>query len=310
MADVTFRFSGVSNKQTPNDLGVIDDLRSPLLSWLVSATDVDISDTQGMAGRPGYTLHIAGTPHSGWALADGTRAFFVSSGTLYEMIGSTSIPLIALASNDPVAFTQVNGVIVFTNGRIVGVVEGTNARLFGTPSSQYKLPMPAGHILAFFQGSLWVASSNVITRSDAYDIEQTDERLATFPMPERVTMMHQAGDAGAQGIWISCGGMTAFMRAGDEAFETKLPYGAVEGTATHAKGEWFKSAGLSGNVVVWRSQRGVCVGDGSGNVVNLSEKHVAMKPGRRGAAIVRHRQGQVHYISTVQDTSEEFNIHS
>lgn len=309
MSEISLHFGGVVNTRAPEVLGIVEDVRAPKLAWLTKAENVDIGDSFEISQRPGYSLALAGNVHSGWSTPDESRAFFVEDSVLCEFVGGASVSLLALSTNADCAFVQVNGITVFSNGKDIGLIDPSEARLFTPPTEQFKLAMPPGNILAFFQGCLWVANGCTITRSDAYNIEQTDERTSTIPTDGVVSMMAAVGEPGRQGLWVSHGGRTSFIVGGDEAFAEKLPYGAVANTAVATDGAYFKAAKLSGDVVVWRSARGVCVGDGSGSVVNLSETDVAMKTGRRGAAMVRHRNGQVHYISTVQSTDDAFNPH-
>lgn len=310
MAEVTLKFGGVNNVLPPEVLGEYDDVRKPVLHRLTSALNVDIDDALGFAVREGFTEVLTSVPHSGWAVEGGNRAFFVEDGVLKEFLGSSSVDLLTLSSNRAMSYTQVNEVVVFSNRDEIGYIDSAGAALFSTPTDQFKRATPAGQALTFFNGSLWVANGDIVTRSDAYAIEQCDERFCDIPLPGQITLLHGVPSDVGGGLWVSYGNSTAFLRAGEEAFKLIAPYGAILGTAVAAKAEWFGVEGFSENVVVWRSDRGVCIGDSNGRFANLSEGRVSMKPGDTGAAIMRHSKGCVHYLSTVQGTHTEFNIYS
>jgi hypothetical protein len=303
MATITLKFGGVNNRLDPAVLGRIENPRDPVLTELVEAVNVDLGDRMEAVVRPGYLRKVSGAPHSGWATADGSRAYCVEAGVLKQFLGTSVTTLLPLSTNDPCVFEEVNNVIVFTNGTDIGLVDAAGAYLFTTPSGQFKRPMPAGQALAFYGGCLWVARQNVLTRSDPYDIEQADERLADIPLSGIVTLLAAVDD----GLWVGYGGVTAFLKGGDAAYAEIVPYNAIIGTACRGKAEWFGAEGFAGNVVVWRSSRGVCLGGAGGRFANLSEEQVAMSTGDAGAATLRHFQGRVHYVSAVRGAAAAHN---
>lgn len=303
MATITLKFGGVNNRLDPAVLGRIKDLRSPVLTELVEASDVDLGDRMEVAVREGYLRKVSGALHSGWSTPDGTRAYCVEAGVLKQFLGTSVASLLTLSTNDPCVFEEVNSVVVFTNGTDIGLIDAVGASLFAAPTGQFKRAMPAGQALAFYDGRLWVASQNVLTRSDPYDIEQADERLADIPLPGIITMLTPVDD----GLWVGYGDVTAFLKGGDEAYSEVAPYDAIAGTVCRGKAEWFGLEGITGNVIAWRSSRGVCLGGSGGRFVNLSEEQVAMPSGDTGAAMLRHFQGRTHYVSAVRGTKTAYN---
>lgn len=303
MAEVTYHFQGVNNRLDPATLGVITDPRNPTLTELVEAVNVDLGDRREVGVRSGYTLALSGAAHSGWATTDGTAAYLVTAGVLQQFSGTAVTALLTLSNNNPTVFVEVNTAVVFSNGTDIGLIDASGASLFTEPTKQFKRAMPAGHALAFYNGQLWVARDNVLTRSDAYDIEQCDERVADIPLPGPVTLLAAVKD----GLWVSGGGTTAFLRDGDAEYTDYIDDEAILGTAVVGKAAWFGIEGLSGDVVVWRSTRGLCAGGESGRYVNLTEETLALASGPRGAGLLRRNQGQTHYVATIQNSGAAFN---
>lgn len=304
MATVTLRFAGVNNVQDAAVLGRFADPRVPVLTELTEAQNVDLGDRLEVVMREGYARTYTGTPHSGWSTKDHTRAYVVEAGVLKQFFGSTTSALLTLSNNDPAAFAEVNNIVVFSNGTDIGVIDSAGASLFAAPSGRpFKAAMPAGQCVAFYAGRLWVAHGSTLTRSDAYDIEARDERLSDIPLPGRITMTVPVSG----GLWVSAGNSTAFLKGGDEAYDNTVPYPALLGSALQGEAEWFGIKGITGEVAVWRSSRGVCLGTSDGAFFNLSEDVVAMKTGVAAAAMLRQAQGKIHYISTARSTAAEFN---
>jgi len=310
MAEVTLKFAGVNNVSPPDSLGVFEDTRVPLLRWLTAMQNFDAGEDAEATVREGFALALAGSAHSGWSTAGSDRAFFVESAALKQFLGTSATSLLTLSTNDRTVFVEVNNGVVFTNGTDIGFIDASGASLFGAVTTEFKRRMPAGQHLAFHNGRLWVAVGSILYRSDAYNIEQYDERTGVLPMPADIEMLKAVQSESGGGLWLAYTGKTAFLQGGDEAFKDVVPYGAVPHTATHGKAEWFGVQGLSGNIVVWRSSRGVCVGDETGRMINMSEGSVALKPGTEGAAIIRHSGGGTHFLSTVRAPGSEYNIYT
>jgi hypothetical protein len=314
MPSIFYQFRSVNNVDDPSVLGRYADARSPVLTDLVEAVNVDLGNKLEADVRQGFVQAYSGTPHSGWATADGKRSFFVEGGVLKEFDGSTATTLVSLSTDEPCEFCEANNVIIYSNATDIGYIDSTGANEFTEPAEVtaaadtdivFKAIMPAGHLLAFYNGSLWVAHDNVVTRSDAYDLMARDERYSDIPLPGEVTMLTPVDD----GLWVSDGRTAAFIQEGETSYLETAPYGAILGTAVEGKAEWLGVQGVSGKVVVWRSARGVCVGGNGGRFLNLSEDTVALKGGDLGAAMLRHANGQIHYVSTVRQTDDAYNPH-
>lgn len=310
MAEVTLKFAGVNNVLPPDILGAFEDARVPLLRYQTRVQNIDIGNAQEASVRQGYVLAVAGVPHSGWAYEGSSTALFVEDSVLKQFDGTSTADLLTLSTNDTAVFAQVNSVVAFTNGTDIGFIDSTGAHLFQEAPDQFKHKMPAGQALAFHNGCLWVAAGSVVYKSDAFNIEQYDERTAHVPFPAEVSMLQSVKDETGGGLWVSYKGCTAFLAKGDESFRDIAPYTAIAGTAVPGKAEWLGDVGLTGNIVMWRSDRGVCAGDAGGRFVNLSEGRVAMKPGTAGASMLRQAGGAVHFVSAVRSPSTEYNIYS
>jgi len=66
---------------------------------------------------------------------------------------STTILMSSVGNDDMVYETLRDGYIVFTNNTIIGQLKDEVASLFPATTREFKSVMPAGNMLAYFQGS-------------------------------------------------------------------------------------------------------------------------------------------------------------
>lgn len=58
--------------------------------------------------------------------------------------------------------------------------------------------------------------------------------------------------------------------------------------------------GIEGNLAIWASAEGICLGDNSGSVKNLTRSRYSMSSHGIGGAVVRKLGSKVHYITTLE----------
>ena len=86
-----------------------------------------------------------------------------------------------------------------------------------------------------------------------------------------------------------------------------LPYGVILGTGIRVKGEIAPVAGMQGNCCIFASQRGIIIAGPGGNIFNLSQGKVSYEYGLTGKAMVREKNGLVHYLFTTSKTNPAYN---
>ncbi len=126
---------GVNNRRPAHELtqavgnGSVDLLRA--------ATNVDISDSGKLRRRDGYQLRHAGRAHSAWG--NDHVGFYAEGSDLYHLAvagvtGGLQRTLIRsdLVPSHPMSFCEAGGTIYYTNGDVLGMVQGA-ARVDFTP---------------------------------------------------------------------------------------------------------------------------------------------------------------------------------
>lgn len=215
----------------------------------------------------------------------------------------------------------VGGTMIYLSGpdsetlyRAEFVLTGTFSVLLATPATgavlrtQFASGAPAGiRYLAAYNGRIYAAQGNTVWVTDLHELELF--RLAdNFLMfPGEVKMLAAVQD----GIYVSYGDRTAFLRGGDlKSFQHELvaEYAAIPGTVADVDNRVVLKGENPGFGKVWASARGVCVGYAGGNMINLTERNYSFPDAPRGAGIVRYADGATHYLSVLQGAGAPTNV--
>ncbi len=288
------KFSGVNNvdemyRLTP---AVVDrDYVYPLRE----ANNVLIDNTFAVKSRSGYTSVLTGSSiYSLWS--DGKRCFFVDGATLYEMDLAYNKTVIAMVSSGHrMSFVPVNDRYYYTNGMEIGYIKGALSYAPMNPSREFKLPLPAGQHIEYFMGCLFVSVRNVLYISDPL-CDYYDTRTGYRIFADDITMI-RAVDNGMyisdKKVWFIRGkGNDEFQRVEVES-EPAIPFTDLRTSAESM------AYGVSGDVAVWTSETGICVGDSGGTVKNLTDERYHMNKYGEGTAFVRDKNNVKHYINTL-----------
>ena len=98
------------------------------MEWLVSAINVDVTDTGALKRRGGYALAQAGEFSDAYATIDESRMYVVDGGNLKSMTGpSSSVALQSGNSSTPMHWTEINEQVFFSNGTDAGIINPDNS---------------------------------------------------------------------------------------------------------------------------------------------------------------------------------------
>ena len=313
MASTLFKFRTMN---TIKDRTLSADSRG-VVNEMVLASDVDLIEGGVAWVRQGYRNILAGA-HSLWS--NGSVCLFVRSSVLYRMhddMGGADA-LYTLKADDPMDYEVVNDMVVFSNGTDIGWLSPDGAESFSDPVTGLTMtlsvgstiqipnslePTPAGHFITLLNGTLLIASDNVLVRTRPYNIEAVHRVAGYTPFGSHITML-RAVDNGA---WLSTLTETYFIPEEGPVIH-KGPYPAIERTAYVSKGEFYGSVRgplgetiptMTGKVVWWMSPHGVCVGGNNGEMHAVSEQKVTVSKGDRGAGLFRDLNGQRHYLAVI-----------
>jgi hypothetical protein len=301
MADSTLlftfdRFSGMNNVDKSMRLNTIRDNQGKSYAEMDTLENVDIDNQFVLSTRPGCDKKLNGTDiHSIWS--DGETCLFVDGSNLYSLsIGYASHLLLSnLVAGDRMSYAPWDTKIYLTNGHYIGYYNNNSVSPLAAPGVMYKLPLPPGQRIAYYRGRLYLAKGKVLYISDAL-CDHYDIRTGFRVFENDITMLIAVD----KGLYVSDGKTWWIPGAEPEEFQKikVLDSDAIPFTDKLINGS-LVGDGIDGNLAIWASDEGICLGDNSGNVKNLTKIRYAMPSHGAGGAEIRKSNGTVHYITTL-----------
>lgn len=302
-----FKFQGMNNVDDPSSVGKrYDPATRKTYFECVLMQNVDMDNDGGFSTRLGRTVVLAGNYRSGWS--DGVKSFVVKGSSLYSFNGTTETLVTALSnSTNPVVFTPVNDVVVYSNGIDFGVIENGIAYTIPIPTEAFKEKMIPGNVLAFMPPVLLVGVGDTVYRSDPLRCDQMDRQNNLFAKFRDEALLILPVDDGCYVITVN--DTWWFGGTFDDENSQRLiaDYGGVKGTGVITTGEKIKVSQLAGTVAIWLSKQGICVGGNGGHFINLSSGKASFDCGESGSAVLREQNGLLHYIACTGSSVEAYN---
>jgi len=270
---------------------------------LVYAYNVDISDKGKPSRRNGNVKKVtpAGTIHS--LFGDNKMCFYVESAVLKRLHEDyTSTTIRSNVSDYPMRFVEVNDYYYYSNASVIGYIYQGVGGVFATPTRDGRFAPLPGQNIEWYNGRLYVARNETIWYSDVLEPGEVHRKYNHFKFENEITMMRAVDD----GIWICVGDIhrqaTYFMSGAtkeDFAQRRFAGYGCIEGTDVKIKDGSKVGEGLSGTVIIWTSDHGICIGGNGGQFINITDGKYNIPDKRYGAGLFRDEDGLAQYISTL-----------
>jgi len=254
-------FRGINNVQDPDKLRPD---RETGTTFLVKADNTDITDDFRAARRSGSEAVYTGSSSVHSMFANSNICLFVEGTTLNSIDGNYSVSVIisGLTVNRRMNYVDIGGVIYYTNGVDKGYIIDNTVHSYVLPVNDFKMQMPAGHLIEYYNGRLYVAVGNVLYASDPYVLMQYDRRTGMIPFKDRITAVKCVDDA----LWIGTAKNIICLLGGsptDFQFLNKSDFGAIENSAILTTSENIGME-INGKVVIMTSKNGLCVCAGGG----------------------------------------------
>ena len=164
--------------------------------------------------------------------------------------------------------------------------------------TMFRGPPPSGHLLARWNGRIFIAQGEYLWHTDAFAPEQVDYRNGYTPIGEEATILAPVEG----GIFVATQNRTLFLRGDspDKFYFTEVaPYGAPLGNTVYADGAFMTKEGLPKTVAGWLSKTGFCVGTSDGSLVNLTQARYVLDDTKRAATTFKQRGGLTQFISVL-----------
>lgn len=292
------RFKGLNNVSDPLRLG---------LGWLVTADNVDVTNTGGVTRRDGYTRVMEGRFTGAYSTIAFDRAYLATATAIMTFDG---VQIVTLSSPAPLYWAEINEDVYFNNGQDSGVIRPDHSvhpwRRGGSYGAGFlddagnqlpvlldQLPLDTDVIQAW-KGRMYAAqympveNQTVVWFSEAFGFHLFNLDSNFFIVPGRVLMLAPTTDALVVGTDAQ-----VFAYTGD-AMQVQADYGVVPGD------NW----GRDGSDVLFWSVRGVCR---AMPFANLTETRVSLPPGVRAGSGLIHTSGTKRFIALLQKGGQPFN---
>lgn len=290
--------TGLNNAQDPTRLKL--DLETGLCE-LATAINVEIDETFRPSRRKGFSLTTGGA-FSGLFSA-GPYGLCVKDGSLcvLDPDGSTTA-LQSINQDARIRYARVRNRVYWLNGEAKGYVQDRAAYAWegedyvGPTTQKTFSDPPIGHLLAVWNGRMFIGSDDVIWYSQPFAYAWFDLARNFAMMPSRVRMIAPVRN----GLYVSTEEETFFLYGNDAkelGMQKVADIAAVEGTEIAIPGYQVAGGQISKEIAqVWTSKEGICIGWPDGMFDILTKDRLVLPDIRFGAAFLRGN----HYIVTLE----------
>lgn len=313
MSIITYKTYGRNNVDEVLDVGGrVPKIRAVVFTEMADLVNADPDNNGGCSLRPGYLQRYDGDVRTMWANDD--IILFQEGPALKRFnpddFSSTFLNLLLDPDTDA-NFCDVNGLVMYSDGTIIRkVYEGTDYGLTAT-TEEFKVPTPAGQVMAEFYRKLLVGVGAELCVSDPDTVDYMDSRLCRFPMGGRILMIAPVDD----GVYLSTDKKIYFLAGGNQ-FEWSQPrgvrkvadYPAIKGSDIRMKAEKTGLEKVDGNLVMFATEMGYCYGLNGGFLLNVTEGKVRPGVFEAGTAVLREggTRGR-HYLAVLRTAAGAFH---
>ena len=259
---------------------------------LAEAWNTEIDDT----GRPFRTKGYAATTRTedSKSMFNGrSGTFFVSGTTLYKLNSDFTRTAVhtGLTAGALMSYVEVLNTIYFANGYEIGMlVNGVyTAWLVGTyygpvTTRQFSAP-PIGSLLEVYNGSMCIASDNVLWFSERFGFNLFDKARNFVWFESNIKMVKAVAD----GIYVSTETKIVFLKGTvpSEFQQINISnYPAIPGTGIKANAEEMLDGKMVGPATIRTSLNGIYMGFSGGECKCLTERRITLPNVSSGCAVL------------------------
>jgi hypothetical protein len=147
------------------------------------------------------------------------------------------------------------------------------------------VPMPAGDVVRYHRGRLFVATGSTLFYSEPYAPGMHNAMRGFISLPATITVVEPC----VGGVWV-CADRTYWLGNDMSALVPVLPYGAIAGTGVRVPDD---------QTVSWMSTQGLVIGNGQGEAANVQEDRVVTNNAAAGATLYVERDGMRQMVSSL-----------
>lgn len=309
-----YEFYGLDNKHSPESL--YDS--SHKKTYLAATQNVDITSSNQVRRRDGFTLSDSGKYHSLWANLD--IALAMKGNSLVKI--SDELDIIELASSvfssSPLSYADTGSAIYISDGRTIGKTGGETFEILAgagtydltsrnlSPENDgqiYDKPVP-GFPIAWMFGRLWCATEEAVFYSRPYEPEHFN-LMDDYLDVSNVTMLGCVDD----GYYVGTSERVYFVRGGNPNTPTRVdsvcPYGAIQGTCISIDAGQLQEDSITGKAIAFESKRGKVIAFNGGQIIEPGNKHVSPGDSEKGSMFLKEYNGESQLVSSLFNKSDQ-----
>lgn len=211
----------------------------------------------------------------------------------------------AVATN--VYVTKTDGETLYHYSQVTGTSTTiSDAQVGKKLETQFMEELPAGQIMFYYKGRLWVAQDNILWYSEPlrYGLCRLSSNFIQFP--ERITL----GLPVLDGLYI-VSDKTYFLAGQDPKKMQQVvvaPDRAVEGTGMMLEPDVFNIEDVLEDTAYWFGSNGAVLGLPGGKTMGLTEDRLAVPDYLSGATMLRAEGGIQQVLTAVRDPGDESSM--
>jgi hypothetical protein len=249
--------------------------------------DLYIDNGKRLVCRDGFRNILSGNFKNIYSDNNGRYGININNGNLISfyqnMMGYVELGKVGIT---PMSFVEINDITACTNYSFIGYIEKNTLYTFSVPDDIFKFPIPAGQLIEYFMGSIYIARDNVLWESDViqYRYGSIDKRGNGRQTPTRITMLKAVDD----GLWVSDMNKIYWL-PGKELKEfprlSTVEYPAIYGMFKEIDGNKLADP-VDGKVYIIGTKRGFAIIGNKGYFKNITEAYYQMPNGNQGSILV------------------------
>ncbi len=311
MPTITYKHYGRNNVDDALNVGApVPNIRRLVFTEAVDLVNADPDNDGGCSRRGGFVKRCTGNVRSMFANDD--IILFHEGSALKrfdpDTFGSTFVN-INVQNGADVAYQDVNGLIVWSDGTIIRKVYGGVDFPLAAPAAAFKAATPAGRCFAVFKQHLLVGQDDGFVVTDPESVDEMDSNQCRFPMGGPAIEILPVDS----GLYVSLDTVTYFVEGHGlpqwlqpGAVRRVLDVPIIPGTGISLQGEQTGLKDVTGNICMFATSVGYCYGLAGGIVFTTRNK---VRPGEfsAGTAVLREQNGMRHYLAVLRTAAGAFH---
>lgn len=154
--------------------------------------------------------------------------------------------------------------------------------------TQFMGPPPAGQLVAYYKGRMFVAVGDTLYPSEPFAYELFDPRNY-IQLDAPITMLAPLEDTSGSGLFIGTTESTGVLLGevpGEFKYAARADYGVVQGALAYVDGTLYMEGSTSARLLpMWLGREGICIGLPGLEITNLTRERFTFTTDAIGAAM-------------------------